>query len=196
MDRPDDDVRERLVGLIRQQLAGRTEPLLVALDGRSGAGKSTLAAGVQSRLNTCSIVDGDSFYSGGSGASWDARSAEDKAAHVIDWRRQRPVLEALARRQAASWHGYDWEAFDDRLELVPTVYTPADVVITDRAYSARPELADLLDLRVLLNTTERTRLERLSEREGDIYRDRWFVRWNDAEEHYFSLVMPPFDVVL
>ena len=197
MDRPD-GVRERLVGVILQQLTGRTDPLLVALDGRSGAGKSSLAAAVQSELDSCSIVDGDSFYSGGSGESWDARSAQEKAARVIDWRRQRPVLEALARKEAGSWNGYDWQAFDDRLETAPTVCTPADVVIIDGAYSARPELADLLDLRVLLDTTEQTRLERLSEREGDIYRDEWFARWNDAEEHYFSRVMPrsAFDLVL
>lgn len=130
--------------------------------------------------------------------SWDARSAEEKAAQVIDWRRQRPVLESLARRKSASWHGYDWEAFDDRLEHQPTVCHAADVVILDGAYSARPELADLFDLRVLLETTEKTRLERLATREGDTYRDDCLARWNEAEGHYVANVMPPsaFDLVL
>lgn len=191
------DPADLLTERIRDLLA-RPSPVLVALDGRSGVGKSTLAATVAGRLPSCAVVEGDDFYAGGTEAEWDARSAEEKAAQVIDWRRQRPVLEALASGRPASWHAYDWDAFDGRLEAEPTTCPASPVVILEGAYSARPELSDRLDLRVLLTTDDDARHARLRAREGDAYHDAWFRRWEEAEVHYFGRVMPPeaFDVVL
>ena len=193
----DPEVLEALAAALRARVASRT-PLIVALDGRSGAGKSTIAAAVADLLPSCVVVDGDDFYAGGSPEDWDQRTAEEKAAKVIDWRRQRPVLEDLANGLPGSWHGYDWEAFDGRFRPEPTICDPADVVILEGAYSARPELADLLDFRVLLSTEEYERIQRLRKREGNEYRDAWFERWDEAEQLYFGTIMPPkaFDLVL
>jgi uridine kinase len=71
-------------------------------------------------------------------------------------------------------------------------------VILEGAYSARPELADLLQLRVLLDTPDAVRDARLRAREGDDYVDGWMARWADAEAHCFGHVMPrsAFDLVL
>lgn len=191
-----------LVGVLVERIDGRrrdrTAPLVVALDGRSGAGKSTLARFVADAVGA-GVVDGDDFYAGGSGETWDAMTAAEKVAHVIDWRRQRPVLEALRRGEAASYQPYDWD--DDANDgLAPHVVAvePAPVVILDGVYSARPELADLLDLRVLLDTDDEVRRAQLLAREGDLYRAEWEARWAEAELHYFGTVMPPgaFDLVL
>jgi len=136
-------------------------------------------------------IEGDSFYAGGTPEFWDSLSPAQKAAQVIDCDRQRPVLEALRQGLAGSWHGYDWEAFDDRLETSLTTCVPAEVVILDGAYSARPELAHLFDLRVLLDTDHTVRRERLRQREGNAYRDDWEARWSEAEDYYFGSVVPP-----
>jgi uridine kinase len=169
----------------------------VALDGRSGVGKSTLASRIADDLPSCVVIEGDDFYAGGTGEQWDRRSTHEKVAEVIDWRRQRPVLEAARSGAATSWHGFNWAAFAG-VRDEPTILPAAAVVILEGAYSARPELADLFDLRVLLASTNDVRLQRLAEREGDEYRDEWFSRWDEAEEFYFGTVMPPsaFDLVL
>ena len=72
------------------------------------------------------------------------------------------------------------------------------MVILDGAYSARPELADLFDLRVLLDVPRRVRRERLLRREGERDRAEWEARWGEAEDLYFETLMPPesFDLVL
>ena len=72
------------------------------------------------------------------------------------------------------------------------------VVVLEGAYSCRPELHDLLDLRVLLDIPPWVRRRRLLEREGDAFRADWEARWSAAEDHYFGTVMPPerFDLVL
>lgn len=188
----------RFISAIEQQLEGRDRPLLVGLDGRSGVGKSTLAADAAQRLPSVAVIKGDEFYSGGAQEEWDEHTAEEKASVVIDWQRQLAVLESLGRGQAASWHCYDWEAFDGRLVIEPTVTPPADVVVLEGAYSCRPELAERLDLTVLLRIDNDARLRRLLDRDGQEYRDDWLARWTEAEDHYFSLVRPPesFDLVL
>ena len=100
-----------LVAGLLEELEGQVVPLFVGLDGPSGAGKSTLASVVAGRVAghlSVTVIEGDSFYSGGSGASWDRRTPEEKAARVIDWRTQRRVLEQLRDRGAAEWHPSDW----------------------------------------------------------------------------------------
>ncbi len=62
----------------------------------------------------------------------------------------------------------------------------APVVMLEGAYSARPELHDLLDPHVLLDVPTEVRRHQLLEREGDEYRTDWETRWSTAEDHYFG----------
>jgi uridine kinase len=196
---------EALAAAVRARLHPDGTPIVVGLDGRSGAGKSTLAAALRGTdvATRVTVIDGDDFYAGGSAAAWDARSAEQKADRVIDWRRQREVLLTLRAGRIASWRPFDWEADDWDTKAVPLcdesmVAEATPVVVLEGAYSCRPELHDLLDLRVLLAIPDEVRMEQLRRREGEAYRDEWVGRWAAAEEHYFGVVMPPdrFDLVL
>jgi len=186
-----------LASRIRELLRTTAAPVVVALDGRSGAGKSTLARSVARSLEAA-VVEGDDFYAGGSAEQWDEMSPAARADHCIDWRRQRPVLDALRSGQPATWTAYDWDADDGRPAVDPGACAPHRVVILEGVYSARPELTDLLHLRVLLDTPAEIREARLLEREGEHRRGDWPARWSSAEEHYFAARMPPeaFDVVL
>lgn len=190
-----------LVAAVLEALDGRAAPLVVGIDGRSGGGKSTLAAGLAARLpaehgRTVAVIEGDEFYAGGSAATWDARTAEEKAGLVIDWRRQRVVLEALLADGAAEWRPFDWEADDWDADEVPLLAATsntatADVIVLEGAYSCRPELHDLLNLLVLLDPPADVRRQQLLDREGDEHRADWEARWSEAEDHYFGTVMPP-----
>jgi uridine kinase len=159
------------------------DPVLVALDGRSGAGKSTLALEVGAAVGAF-VIDGDDFYRGGGDTYWDARGPAEKVDLVIDWRRQNTLLECLRRGERVTWRPYDWEADDGRLAGEVTA-GPAGIVILDGAYSARPELAHLFSLRVLLEVPRHVRRERFLQREGARYRAEWEARWAEAEDLYF-----------
>lgn len=76
--------------------------------------------------------------------------------------------------------------------------TSADIVILEGAYSARPELHDVLDILILLNTPPEQRRRQLLQREGDHYRTDWEARWSAAEDHYLGVIISPhrFDHVL
>ena len=178
----------------------------VGLDGRSGAGKSTIAATVAEALRaegtSVAVVEGDDFYLGGTAATWDARSAAEKVDTVIDWRAQRPLLEALRAGEATAYRPFDWDSDDwdaeERPMGDPVAVEAAPVVILEGAYSCRPELHDLLDVTALLDVPQDVRRARLLAREGDEHRADWESRWSEAEDHYFGSVMPPdrFDLVV
>lgn len=188
---------ERLVARIRATSEHHAPPLFVAIDGRSGAGKSTLAAAVAARVGA-TLIDGDDFYGGGTAGEWDAMRPAERVEHCIDWRRQRAVLETLADGEPATWYPYDWERNDGSREVRPVVRPAADVVILEGVYSARPQLADLFALTVLLIVDDDVRQELVRRREGEQYQAEWEQRWASAEEHYFATVNLPecYDMIL
>lgn len=183
---------EDLAAIVRKapRLPGR--PFILALDGRSGAGKSSLAAALAARIGA-SVIEGDDFYAGGVELRGD--SPQDRIDACIDWSRQRQVLQALRAGQPAEWRAFDWDAFDGRLRYPPKKLSPAKQVILEGVYSARPELADLIDLQVLVEVSPDIREARLLAREEPI--GLWERQWHGAEEHYFQNVMPSqrFDLI-
>jgi uridine kinase len=178
---------------IELRLVGQQRPLCVAVDGRSGAGKSTLAKRLAQSMNA-TLLDGDGFFAGGVAVRGDL--PEHRARDCIDWRRQRAVLEALRAGRTASYRAFDWEAFDGSLRSESTVVEPRSVVIVEGVYSARPELADLIDLRVLLRVPDDVRRGRLLAREQSL--TDWELQWHKAEDWYFAHAAPVagFDVIV
>lgn len=182
---------------------GRTTPLVVAIDGRSGAGKSSIAAEVAAALDVA-IIPTDDFYAAHvSNAEWDARTPAQRAADGIDWRRLRAnAIEPLMAGRTAAWYPFEFEAKrpDGTFPLATSVVTrdPAAVILLDGAYSARPELADLIDLSVLVDVSPAERRRRLVERDGKAYMDGWQARWGVAEDYYLRSVRRPssFDLVV
>jgi hypothetical protein len=97
-----------------------------------------------------------------------------------------------------SYAGFDWEAFDGSLQTELTVVelTSSQVVIVEGVYSARPELTDLLDLRLLLRVPDDVRMARLLGREPNL--TAWELQWHEAEEWYFENAAPAagFDIIV
>ena len=180
-----------------RDLARTTSPAVVALDGRSGTGKSTLAEWMAGQLGGIRI-DQDDFYAGGELNDWQRLTPWEKADRVIDWRRVRDeVLLPLRQGRAASWRPFDWDTMTG-LASETIIAPPSRLVVLDGAYSARPELADLIDLSILVTLDDAVRRERLRQREGEDLVSGWHAVWDEAEDYYFGIVRPPeaFDLVI
>jgi uridine kinase len=81
----------------------------------------------------------------------------------------------------------------------PVVLAPRAVIVLEGAYSCRPELADLIDLTVLVVAAPAERRRRIAGRQTDKeWTDTWHARWDAAEAYYFTNVRPPssFDLVV
>ena len=182
---------DAIVAEIRRRTVGRNTPILVALDGASGCGKSTLAQLIVTELGAA-LVNGDDFYAPNPwDAAWDARGAEARAADAIDWRRLRAeALTPLLAGRPAKWYA--------ALQSVFIAREPSAVVVMEGVYCSRPELADLIDLTVLVDAPVALQHERLEARWGRALGDTPHHRWHMAEEFYFYQVRPPssFDLVV
>jgi uridine kinase len=190
---------------INRLLQTRHPPILVALDGGSGAGKSTLATLLESEVHAVVIQLDDFFSANIPDWEWDTRSVREKARDVFDWSRLRTeALEPLLANQTARWYPFDFAAglrHDGTYALSQQAVEkqPAPVIILEGAYSSNPQLADLIDLTVLIDVPVPERHQRLEKREGDKqFLQRWHTLWDEVERYYFSDVMPPsaFDVVV
>lgn len=189
--------RQRLAGtgLIERAsaLASRRSPVIIGIDGRSGVGKSTLAGALAEALGA-QVVDGDAFFAGGVGLH--QGTAEARADACIDRQKLRAVLAELRAGRAATYRPFDWDAFDGRLQTSPATVPVAPLYLLEGVYACHPDLHGRLDLKVLAHVAPEVRMTRLLAREGSI--GPWETQWHEAEDWYFSALMPPdrFDVAV
>lgn len=195
---------EQIAGAIRQISRAHVRPVIVALDGGSGAGKSTLADLVQP-LTDATIIRLDDFYTTVVPEhQWRERSVKERLQAVFDWERLcRDALMPLRAGQSARWHALDFAAGlgangSYGLRSEATKIAPALVVLLEGAYSASPPLADLIDLKVLVQVSAAERRRRTERRDGKAFQERWRPIWEEVEDYYFSQVRPPdrFDLVV
>jgi uridine kinase len=189
---------------MRRLMDDRNAPFLIALDGGSGSGKSTIASLVGEELGAALIPSDDFFAADITDAEWDLRTPEMRAGGAIDWRRlRREALEPLLAAKPAKWRRFDFEAgalpngtYRMRTDFVAR--EPRTVIVLEGAYSCRPELADLIDLSVLIDAPLKVRHERLARREDKTFVNSWHARWDAAEEYYFTKIRPgsSFDLVV
>ena len=173
-----------------RQAAAAGAPVVIAIDGPSCAGKSILATALALRSGAA-VVEGDDFYRNTlprlTVAQREAMSDAAVVDAVIDWERLRAeALLPLRAGQSATFQPYDWDADDGRL-APPKIIPPADVIIVEGVYAARPELSDLVDVAVHLGVDPQVRARRYAEREND---PDWQRFWERGEAHYFRAVRP------
>jgi uridine kinase len=117
---------------------------------------------------------------------------------AIDWQRmRRKVLEPLLEGREASYRPFNFLAGKGLADTAISLH-PSPLVIVDGVYSTRTELADLIDLTVLVEVPDQNRRQRLIQREGPAFMKEWHNRWDSAEDHYFTHLRPKemFDFVV
>jgi uridine kinase len=196
--------RDRVVAAIRRLRETRSTPIVVALDGPSGGGKSTLAAAIADTIDAVVVPLDDFFSANVPDADWDGWTAEERAEAVFEWSRVRAeALEPLRAGEVARWHAFDFASGvreDGTYGMLAawTIREPAPVILLDGAYSAGPQLADLVDLAVLIDAPEDVRRSRQSDREDPDFLEAWHARWDAVEDFYFGHIRPPklYDVIV
>lgn len=180
-----DVAAERLADCVRELRSGATIAI-VGIDGYSAAGKSTLASKLAAELDGI-VIAADDFYRVMDPIERARLTPWQGAAEYYDWQRlRRDVLEPLRAGRSTTFRRYDWDR--NALAGPAVAIEPASWVILEGLFSTRPELADLLDIRVLVDTADDLRRERQLQRDDH---PSWVERWDAAERWYFTHVRPP-----
>ena len=187
-----------MISALGRWQAAQPGVLTLAIDGPGGSGKSTLAAAV-ARATGAALVHTDDFFLRPA-----ASAAAPALAQYYDWRRLRAeALEPLTAGGDATFGRFDWEGDTgpggtgrggtERGGVV-TVRRSA-LIVLEGVYSAGPELSDLVDRSVLVDTPEPERLRRLRAR---VAPEEWDGDWLLAEQAYFGAIRPPtsFDLIV
>jgi uridine kinase len=193
-----------IVDTINRVCASHTRPIVVALDGGSGAGKSTIAAMVQRQTGAAHVLLDDFYNTSVPEADLLKLSVRDRLQAVFDWERvRRCVLEPLRAGRAGQWYAFDFlaglrqnGAYGLRSEV--TELAPAPIILLEGSYSASPELADLIDLAVLIDVPVQERYRRVAVRDEAAFSEQWHRIWDDVETYYFTHVRPAksFDLIV
>jgi uridine kinase len=189
---------------IQRLLSGQPGPIVVALDGGSGAGKSTLASFIGNEIDTALIPLDDFFSADIPDSQWEEFTVEERLKYVFDLRRLREnAVEPLLTGKPARWHAFDFQSglrpdgtYGMKIDSIER--KPAKVILIEGAYSAQPNLADLIDLAILMDVPIEERHARLDAREDRDFLAKWHQRWDPVERYYFNQVRPrsSFDLVV
>ena len=194
----------KILSEIQSLKSSRPPPMVVALDGGSGAGKSNLAWRIAQETEAALIPVDDFFAADIPELRWDNFSVEERLKYVFDWPRLREsVIKPLLAGNPARWYAFDFESGlrpdgTYGMQREPVDLEPAAVILLDGAYSAGPELSDLVDFTILVDAPVEERHRRLALREDEDFLKRWHQRWDPVEQYYFSQVRSEsaFDLVV
>jgi uridine kinase len=170
--------------------------LVLAIDGHGAAGKSTIAGAVAD-ATAAALVHTDDFFRPASALIHSAAGGspgEQALACYYDWRRIRAqALEPLRARRGAAFRRFDWQR-GSGLDGGVTVESRS-LILLEGVFSAAPELSDLVDRSVLVDTPKPERLRRLRAR---VTPEEWDEDWLIAEQAYFDATRPPssFDLIV
>ena len=151
---------------------GASNPV-VLIDGRSGAGKSSLAKAVVARWplsGRVQLVALDSLYPG-----WDGLEAGVVAAQDL-------ILRPHARGLIGVWQRWDWDASE---YAEAHAVDPALPLVVEGSGLLTSVTARLGDVRVWLDSPDRSRKRRALDRDGDAYRPHW-DRWARQEDAHIE----------
>jgi uridine kinase len=183
----------RVVKAVGLWQAAQPGVLVVAIDGHGGAGKSTLAAAVAQATGAALVHTADFFQPPARQPGGPAPGGHSLAQYY-DWRRIRAqAVQPLKAGRRATFRRFDWErggGLDGTVAVAP-----AALIVLEGVFSAAPELSDLMDRSVLVDTPEQERLRRLRAR---VTPDEWDLHWLTAEQAYFGAIRPAssFDLVV
>ena len=188
-----DQAARRVIRAVDEWRAAQPGEFVLALDGHGGAGKSTIANAI-AYATGAALVHTDDFFqqlpvpAGGRPARGQALD------QYYNWGRLRAeAIEPLRAGRDATFRRFRWERGTGPGGAVTVRHS--DLILLEGVFAAAPELSDLVDRSVLVDTPEHERLRRLR---GRIAPEDWDAHWLRAEQAYFRLIRPPasFDLIV
>ncbi|NLY46334.1 MAG: uridine kinase [Tissierella sp.] len=180
---PPDEVNEykKLIEIFESidQLISKSDFMCIAIEGNSGAGKSTLAKFINSMYDS-NLFHMDDFF----------LRPEQKTKHRlnevggnIDYERfNMEVINGLKSNLEFEYQTYNCQSLklDKTRKIRPKVLN-----IIEGVYSMHPSIINIYDLKIFLKIDEKTQIERILKRNGELMLNRFINEWIPMENEYF-----------
>lgn len=173
---------------------------VVAIDGHGASGKTTIAESLRAKTGA-SVVHTDDFFLPPAPGRGRPAASQERAGQTgrgigsyYDVERMRTeALEPLRAGREAVFCPYDWDT--GAVSRTRMRVAPSDLVLFEGVYSGAPELGDLVEWAICVDTPEPERLARLRDR---IAPEDWDEEWLRAEKEYFAGPRPlhSFDLLI
>lgn len=183
----------RVITALARWRAAHPGVLVVAIDGHGTSGKTTIA-GLVADAAGAGLVHTDDFFRQLPASAAGQPPRRQPMSEYYDWRRIRAqALEPLRAGHRAAFRRFDWSR-GAGLDGGVTV-APGNLFLLEGVFSAAPELSDLVDRSVFVDTPEPERLRRLR---TQVMPEDWDNDWLIAQESYFRLIRPAasFDLIV
>ncbi len=153
---------------------------IVAIEGGSASGKTTLGEMLK-KLYCCTVFHMDEFFLQPEQRT-PARYAET-GGNIDRERFLAEILAPLSRGDAVRYRSFDCHTMTlgDEKQI-----QPENLVIIEGAYSMHPDLAKFYDLSVFLDIHPELQHQRILNRNGPEWAQRFFNEWIPQENRYFA----------
>ena len=171
-----------------RELWSSKQCILIGIDGCSGSGKSTFAAELSESLEIAPVIHRDDFYK----PSQERKTITNTTSigWQFDWQHlETDVLQSITIGGFARYQRYDWNT--DRLAELRTINACSPIII-EGIYVLKPELSSYYDIRLWMECSKETRLQRGIERDGEPAHSLWEKNWMKEGEKYVSTCNPHF----
>lgn len=161
-----------------EELLGKKERVIVAIDGSCTSGKTTLAHLLEERYD-CNLFHMDDFF-----LRREQRTNQrlEEIGGNVDYERfEQEVLTPLKNGAAFFYRPFDCGTMT---LSTPVEVQPKKLNIVEGTYSQHPRFGDSYDLRVFLTVSPELQRQRILERPAYLH-ERFFREWIPMEQRYF-----------
>lgn len=163
-----------------QDLMEHKVPFVVAIDGPCGSGKSTLAEQLHENFADSALIHVDDFF-----LQSHQRTQVRLSQPGGNMDRERLVEQVLSKmhgQEGLTYERYNCQTGDLHLQDLPK----KALYIVEGSYAHHPELIKFYDLKVFLDISSKTQLERLQQRNPQML-SRFVDTWIPMEQEYFKV---------
>ncbi|MBQ4627225.1 MAG: AAA family ATPase [Clostridia bacterium] len=153
---------------------------VIAIDGCCASGKTTLAKKLADEFNM-QIIHMDDFF-----LPFDMRSSErlNAAGGNVHYERfAKEVCGGIMNKKPFEYRIFSCQAGD---YIGTATVDPQKPIIVEGAYCLHPEIPDIYDLKIFVNTDYETQLERILGRNGKDALEAFKTKWIPYENRYFA----------
>lgn len=177
---------EEIKELISRLLNNKENAIAVGIDGRCASGKTKLSEKLKKEFNA-SVIHMDDFFLPRELRTKERLSSPGGNVHYE--RFETEVLERLRLIKSGIKAPFSYKRFDCSLmdfQREPVLCPAARLYIVEGAYSMRPELSDIYDLKIFSDISHELQIERIMKRNGPNALPAFIEKWIPMEEKYFD----------